>query len=111
MIPLTIRVGCSFSAYSPMMTASVGLPATDHAGIPFITTLFARSGSKIEIDLPTALCWVAGATTVTSAIGAIASYAAQRPIGGYAVIIGQQDRGSHVHSLLPAPQKNPSLKG
>jgi hypothetical protein len=56
-----------------MITASVGLPATDHAGIPFMKILVARKGSKIEIDLPTALCWDAGATTVTSAIGARAS--------------------------------------
>ncbi len=34
----------------------------------------------MEIDLPTALCWVAGATTVTSAMGFSASYAAQSPI-------------------------------
>ena len=60
-------------------TASVGLPATDHTGISFIMIFVARNGSKIEIDLPTALCWVAGATTVISAIGASASYAAQRP--------------------------------
>ena len=52
-----------------MITASVGLPLTDHAGIPFMIIWFARNGSKMEIDLPTALCWVAGATMVTSAIG------------------------------------------
>src|SRR5208337_1641619 len=79
LIPLTTIVGLSLSAYSPMITASVGLPATAHAGTPFSTTWFARSGSKIEIDLPTALCWVAGATTVTSAMGTRASYAAQSP--------------------------------
>ena len=56
-----------------MITASVGFPPTEYAGTPFIVTRVARIGSKMEIDLPTALCWVAGATTVTSAIGSSAS--------------------------------------
>ena len=73
LIPLTTSAGASFSAYSPMITASVGFPATAHALIPLILILFARMGSKIEIERPTALCWVAGATTVTSAMGASAS--------------------------------------
>jgi hypothetical protein len=44
-----------------------------------IRILFARIGSKIEIERPTALCWVAGATTVMSAMGESASYAAHIP--------------------------------
>ncbi len=62
-----------------MITASVGFPPTAQALTPCISTSFARMGSKIEIDRPTALCWVAGATTVTWAMGERASYAAHNP--------------------------------
>jgi hypothetical protein len=62
-----------------MITESVGFPPTAHARTPFISTSCALIGSKMEMDLPTALCWVAGATTVTWAMGERASYAAQRP--------------------------------
>ena len=55
------------------MTASVGFPPTEYAAALFILIRVALMGSKMEIDLPTALCWVAGATTVTSAIGSRAS--------------------------------------
>ena len=42
-------------------------------------TGFALMGSKIDIERPTALCWVEGAAIVTSAMGDNASYAAQSP--------------------------------
>ncbi len=73
LIPLTTRSGFRCNAKSPIITASVGFPPTEYAGTPFIVTCVARIGSKMEIERPTALCWVAGATTVTSAMGASAS--------------------------------------
>jgi hypothetical protein len=62
-----------------MITESVGFPPMEYAMTPFMTTGFARMGSKIDIERPTALCWVEGAAIVTSATGDNASYAAQRP--------------------------------
>jgi hypothetical protein len=62
-----------------MITESVGLPPIEYARTPFITTGLARMGSKIDIERPTALCWVDGAAIVTSATGDNASYAAQSP--------------------------------
>jgi hypothetical protein len=88
-----------------MITASVGFPATAHARSPLITTWFARSGSKIEIDLPTALCWVAGATTVISATGLSASYAAQSPMELTPSSLVSRIDGFIAFILLPSNQK------
>ena len=79
LMPLTTRSGRISSAKRPTITASVGFPPTEYAVTPFSTIFVALIGSKMEIDRPTALCCVAGATMVTSTISESASYAAQSP--------------------------------
>jgi len=56
-----------------MMTESVGFPPTANAFTPLREISCARMGSKMEMERPTALCWVAGATMVTDAMGLSAS--------------------------------------